>query len=111
MNFGVASLAAPHAASSRVSKYSFTTRLDLAGSILVPVQTGDRTLLVGIRRDQAGIDCKPFTADQPRHHAVFDHPLKDTTEQVAVAEPFIAGTTERRMIGILSSILRPQNQR
>jgi hypothetical protein len=31
MNFGATSLAAPHAASSRVSEYSFTARLDLAG--------------------------------------------------------------------------------
>src|SRR6266404_2601216 len=32
MNFGTTSLAAPHAVSSRVARYSFTARLDLAGS-------------------------------------------------------------------------------
>ena len=31
-NFGTTSLAAPHAVSSRVARYSFTARLDLAGS-------------------------------------------------------------------------------
>src|SRR4051794_6154674 len=31
-NFGTTSLAAPHALSSRVARYSFTARLDLAGS-------------------------------------------------------------------------------
>src|SRR3954467_2265077 len=31
-NFGTTSLAAPHAPSSRVARYSFTARLDLAGS-------------------------------------------------------------------------------
>src|SRR5436309_11935086 len=31
-NFGMTSLAAPRAVSSRVAKYSFTARLDLAGS-------------------------------------------------------------------------------
>ena len=96
MNFGMTSLAAPKAASSRVARYSFTARLAGLGIIRhLPLWARYGTLLVGIRRDQAGIDGKAFTADQPSRNANLNHPLEDLAEQVAVAEPFIAGTTER----------------
>jgi hypothetical protein len=59
---------------------------------LLPCRTWYRTLLVGVRQDQAGIDGKAFTADQPRRNAVFNDPLEDMTEDGAVPEPLIAST-------------------
>jgi hypothetical protein len=64
-NFGITSVAAPQAVSSRVARYSFTARLaPFRIAIFAPVLTRDRALLVGIGLDQARIDCKAFTANK-----------------------------------------------
>jgi len=39
--------------------------LCLGSTLLIPLGSRDRTLLVGVRHEQAGIDRKPFAADQP----------------------------------------------
>jgi hypothetical protein len=67
-------------------------------TLLVPLRSRNRTLLVGIRRDQAGIDREPFAADQPCRDAGLNHVLEDAAENVTVAEPLIARPRERRMI-------------
>ena len=59
VNFGTVSLAAPQAASSRVSRYSRTDRRVLAmASPVNVIRPGRRALLVGIGSNQAGIDRK-----------------------------------------------------
>ena len=68
------------------------------GTLLVPLGSRDRTLLVGVRHDQAGIDRKPFAADQPCRNARFHDILEDTAENITVTEPLIAGARERREI-------------
>ena len=68
------------------------------GTLLVPLGSRDRTLLVGVRHDQAGIDGKPFAADQPCRNARFHDMLEDTAQNVTVTEPLIAGARERRVI-------------
>jgi hypothetical protein len=57
-------------------------------ALLLPLRARDRTLPVGIRHNQAGIDREPFTADQACCDARLDH------EYVAVAEALIAGTAK-----------------
>ena len=98
-NFGMTSLAAPHAVSSRVARYSFTARLRPRRiAILVPILTRDRALLVGVGRDQARIDGKAFAANQTGRDARLDDPLEHPAENIAVAEALVAGARERRMI-------------
>jgi hypothetical protein len=69
-----------------------------SGALLVPLRSGDRTLLIGVRRNQAGIDRKPFTADKPCRNARFDNMLEDAAKNVAVTKPLIARARERGMI-------------
>src|SRR5262249_12634806 len=105
-------LAAPRAASSRVARYSFTARLaSLAARSLFHSAPRDRTLLVGVRHDQAGIDCKPFAADQLCRNARFYNTLEETAANVTVTKRLIACARERRVIRDLTSIESPQNQR
>ena len=54
---------------------------------LVPLRSRDRTLLVGVRRNQAGIDRKPFAADNACRNTRFDDMLEEPAENVTVAEP------------------------
>jgi hypothetical protein len=60
-------------------------------TILLPLRARDRTLLVGVRHDQARIDSESFAADKVCRDARLDHTLKDTAENVTVAEMFVAG--------------------
>jgi len=46
--------------------------------------------VVGVRHDQAGIDSKPFAADQASPDARAHNTLEHTAEDVAIAEPLIA---------------------
>jgi hypothetical protein len=69
--------------------------------ILVPLRSWLRAALVGIGLDQARIDGKALTRDQPRLDAVGDDVFKELTEDVAVAEAFVAGARERRVVGHL----------
>ena len=63
------------------------------------IRAGERALFVGVRRDQAGIDGKAFTANQALSHRPPHHHLEQVTERVAVAEAAMAGLREARMIG------------
>ena len=49
-------------------------------------------MLVGVGLDQARIDSKAFTADEAGCDACSDDALKHSAEDVAVAEPLVAGT-------------------
>ncbi|OPY99258.1 hypothetical protein A5906_26405 [Bradyrhizobium sacchari] len=82
MNFGTTSLAAPHAVSSRVARYSFTARLDVAGS-------------------------QTFATNQTGHNARLDDMFEYATNDISLAEALIAGPRESRMIrdGILDTEL------
>src|SRR5664279_2846178 len=99
MNFGVVSLAAPKAASSRVARYSFTARLAVSGShVFCHSAPGIERCLLGISLDQARIHGKPFAANEAGCDTSLDHTLEYLTKDAAVAEALIASTRERRMI-------------
>ena len=59
---------------------------------LVPLRAGDRSLLIGVRHDQARIDREPFTADQSGRNTGFNNTLKHPSEHIAVAEALMTGT-------------------
>src|SRR3974390_1312791 len=88
-NFGVTSLAAPKAASSRVARYSCMARLAVSGSHVFFHSEP------GLRRSQAPIHGKSFSANQIGRNTRLDHTLKYTAKNVAVAEALIAGPRER----------------
>jgi hypothetical protein len=46
----------------------------------------------------APIDRKPFATDQPGRNTTLNNPLKNMTKNVAVTDPLMTGTRERRMI-------------
>jgi hypothetical protein len=58
---------------------------------------------IGIRRDQARIDCETSAADQTCVVAGCDDALKHTAEAIIFAEAFVASARESRVIGDLIS--------
>src|SRR5436309_7371928 len=98
MNFGLTSLAAPNAASWSVARYSLIAACGFSSTLLAPLRSRDRALLIRVRRNQASIDCKSFAADQPCRNARLHNMLEETAENVAVAKPLIACTRERRVV-------------
>src|SRR5450432_607452 len=60
-------------------------------AIPAPILPCDRALLVGIGLDQAGIDCKTFTANQTDRDARLYDPLKHATENLSFAEALVTG--------------------
>src|SRR5262245_11343653 len=98
-NFGLTSLAAPNAASSSVARYSCIARLTVcASSSLFHCEPGVGSLLVGVRNNQTGIHREALSADQTSPDARPHNTLEHASENVAVAEPFIAGPRKRRVI-------------
>jgi len=65
---------------------------------LVPLRARDRSLLVGVRRNQARIDRKPFTANQVGGNAGLNNALKHPPECIALPEPLMTGTGKYRVI-------------
>jgi hypothetical protein len=63
-----------------------------------PFRARNRPLLVGVRRNQAGIHRKTFSPDQSGCNTGLNDTLEDLAEDVTVTKPFIAGTRERRVI-------------
>jgi len=77
MNFGVTGEAAPNAASSRVARYSCAARV--AASLIssgLPLAAWNRSLLVGVGRDHAGVDRKPIGANQALSDTALHHALE-----------------------------------
>src|SRR5258706_5654032 len=70
----------------------------LSIALLDPLRAWDRPLLVGVRRDQARINRKLLTTDQPRRNTCLNDTLKDPAKNVVVTEPLIAGSREHRMV-------------
>src|ERR1035437_8894786 len=64
-------------------------------TIIAPVLTRDRTLLIGVRLDQACIYGKAFATNQTGRNACLDDPFKHTTENISFAESLVAGARER----------------
>src|SRR3954451_7845124 len=99
MNFGTVSLAAPQAASSRVSRYSRTDRRVLAmASQSTSSDPAAERCFVGIGSNQAGIDSKGRPVDQPLNHAAPDHGLEQLSQQIAVTKAAVPILGERRVI-------------
>src|ERR1019366_3693130 len=76
--------------------YGAARRLGIA--CLLPFLARARALLVGVGLDQARIPRKPFSANEIGCDTSLDHTLKYLAKDAAVAEAFIAGTRECRMI-------------
>src|SRR6266436_5807763 len=106
MNFGTVSLAAPQAASSRVSRYSRTDRRVLA--MASQSTSSDPTAeLVGIGGNQAGIDRKGSPVDQPFGPAAPDHGLEQLSQQIAVTEAAMPILEEGRVVRHLAVKAEP----
>src|SRR5262249_12388347 len=58
-------------------------------------------LLVHVRLDQARIDRKTLTANQPGRHAPRHHALKHPAQGIALTETLVPRSAEHRMIGDL----------
>ncbi|CCB66471.1 protein of unknown function [Hyphomicrobium sp. MC1] len=67
--------------------------------IFVPLRTWLRAALVGIGLDEAGVDGETFPAHQARSDTSCDHAFEHNAEHIAVAEAFVTGTRECRVIG------------
>ena len=82
MNFGVTGDAAPNAASSSVARYSCVARVavSLISSDFHSL-AWNRSLLIGVGRDQAGVDRKPVGADQALCDATLHHALEQPTQR------------------------------
>src|SRR5215207_4803741 len=65
-----------------------------------------RTLLVGVGRNQARIDCKAFATNQTGRPARLDDTLKHAAKNISLAEALVAGARKRRMIR--DSVLDPE---
>src|SRR3954462_8702640 len=108
MNFGTVSLAAPQAASSRVSRYSRTDRRVLAmASQSTSSDPGGRALLIGIGGNQAGIDRKGSPVDQSFGHAAPDHGFEQLAQQIAIAEAAMPILGESRVVWSLAIEAEP----
>jgi hypothetical protein len=79
-NFGVTSVAAPKAASSRTARYSSIARPAASGGS--PFVTFDPPLSIGIGLDQARVDRKSFTPDEPLLDATAQDALEHATEEI-----------------------------
>ena len=62
-------------------------------------------MLVGAGCDQAGIDCKSLTANEPCRKAARDDALEHAAEQIAIAKSLVAGARKRRVIGNRASFV------
>jgi hypothetical protein len=63
-----------------------------------PVLPCDRALLVGVGRDQTGIDGKAFTTNKTGGNARLDNPLEHAAKNIPLAETLVAGARKCRMI-------------
>src|SRR6056297_3787089 len=75
-----------------------TGRISRVNPRRVPVVLRRRVLLVGIRLDQAGIDCHALTADQTYLDAPRDRRLEQVSQKFALAEAPMSILGKRRMI-------------
>jgi inactivated superfamily I helicase len=55
-------------------------------------------LLIGVGRNQAGVNRKPVGADQALCDATLHHALEQPTQRIALAEAAVAVLRERRVI-------------
>src|SRR4029079_18097430 len=62
------------------------------------IRPGSRALLVGIGSNQAGIDSKGRTINQPFCHAASDHGLEQLAQQIAIAEAAMPILGEGRVV-------------
>ena len=62
------------------------------------VRSGDGALLIGIGGNQAGIDSKGGSVDQPFCHATLDYSLEKLAQQIAIAEATMPVLGEGRVV-------------
>src|SRR5262249_16945143 len=97
-SFGLTSLAAPKAASSRLARYSLTARLvTLAAHSLFHSAPGIERCLLASAAIKLPSTANPSPPTSPAAMHVCTT-CSNTAENVAVTKPLIAGARERRMI-------------
>jgi hypothetical protein len=64
----------------------------------LPVLARNRSLLVGVGRDQAGVDRKPVGANQALSDTALHHVLEQPTQRIALAKAPVSVLRERRVI-------------
>lgn len=65
---------------------------------MAPFIARRRAALIGVRRDQAGIDGETIAADKASFDARNDDVFKDMTKNVMIAKALVAGARECRVI-------------
>ena len=76
-----------------------TRRLAWINRAGVPFDARRGALLIGIRRDQAGINRKVLTTDQPLGDAALENRLENLPQQITVAEAPMPVLRECRVVG------------
>ena len=64
-----------------------------------PLVAFDPLLRLGVRLNQARVDCEPFATDQPLPDAAAQDDLEHATEEIALTEATVPVLRERRVIG------------
>lgn len=72
-----------------------------------PLIAFDSLLPIGIRLDQARVNCEPFAADQSLPDAAAQDGLEHATEEIALTEAAVPVLRERRVIGDSSIRTQP----
>lgn len=95
-NFGTTSLAALYAVSSRVAKYSFTAQMDRSGlQSLCHSCPAIKCFLLASATMSLASTAKSFATNQADRNTCLDDPFEHTTENITLAESFVAGTKKR----------------
>jgi hypothetical protein len=87
-NFGVTSLPAPNAASSRTARYSSAARPAAFGG--TPRGPFDAIVVAGVGLDQTDVDRKAFATDHTLGNAACKYALEQTPQQVTFPKPAVA---------------------
>src|SRR4051794_11809943 len=108
MNFGTVSLAAPQAASSRVSRYSRTDRRVLAtASQSTSSDPAEERCLLASAAIRLAVDSEGRPINQPFCHAASDHGLEQLAQQIAIAEAAMPILGEGRVVRHLAIEAEP----
>src|SRR3954447_23262758 len=96
MHFGVTSVAAPNAASSRTARYSSTARLAASGGR--PAAPSTRVRSLASAWIKLASTAKPSPPDKAFVDAALQHGLRQPPQQVAIAEAAMPVFREGRVV-------------
>ena len=105
-------MAAPNAASLRVAKYSFTARLAAAGSrVLLQSEPGTERCLLASAAIRLASTAKPSPPTKPAARQASTTRSNTWRRMPLSRNRSLRARENAEWSGILSSMLRPQNQR